>query len=237
MQPLPTALEQSKVKTRLLEAGAVIFDIDGTLLNTKDLVHWKALHQALMEVYRVNATIEGIPYHGKTDLSILRAAVGRAGVSDSDFEARLPAALDVVCREVELNYLQLAPHICPGIVQLLEALKANGKLLGVASGNLQTVGWHKIEAAKLRHFFTFGFFSDHDESRAAIFANALAHVRGQLGQAARVCFIGDTPSDVEAAKQAGAEILAVASGSFSLEELTACSPDFCLSHCGELFLE
>jgi phosphoglycolate phosphatase-like HAD superfamily hydrolase len=237
MQHLSTAPEQSKIKTMLPAADAYIFDIDGTLLNTKDLVHWNALHQAMVEAYGLETTIEGIPYHGKTDLSILRAAVGRAGVSDSDFEAKLPAALDVVCREVEANHRQLAPKICPGIVKLLESLKANQKVIGVASGNLETVGWHKIEAAGLREFFGFGFFSDHHESRAEIFRNAFEHVNEQLGPNARVCFIGDTPSDVDAAKQVGAQILAVASGTFSLEELTACSPHLCVSHCGEFFPE
>ena len=218
-------------------ADAYVFDIDGTLLVTKDLVHWNALHQAMIEAYGVDTTIEGIPYHGKTDLSILRAAVGRAGVSDSDFEAKLPVALDVVCREVQANHQQLAPQVCPGIVQLLESLKTNQKMLGVASGNLESVGWHKIDAAGLRDFFSFGFFSDHHESRAEIFRNALEYVNVQLGPGARVCFIGDTPSDVEAAKQVGAQILAVASGTFSLEELTACSPDLCVTHCGEFFPE
>src|SRR6185437_14174981 len=108
---------------------------------------------------------------------------------------------------------------------------------GVASGNLETVGWHKIEAAGLRDFFSFGFFSDQHESRTQIFANAVKHVNNQLGFAAGICFIGDTPSDVEAAKQVGAQILAVASGTFSLEELAAFSPDLCVSHCGEFFPE
>ena len=236
MPSLPASPDQSRAKVAIPVAEAYIFDIDGTLLVTKDLVHWNALHQAMIEAYGVDTTIEGIPYHGKTDLSILRVAVGRAGVSDSDFEAKLPAALDVVCREVDAHHLQLVPQVCPGIVQLLESLKASGKLIGVASGNLETVGWHKIEAAKLRQFFSFGFFSDCHESRGAIFGNALNFVKEQLGPTARVCFIGDTPSDVEAAKQVGAQVLAVASGTFSFDELDACSPDGCVSHCGELFL-
>src|SRR5581483_4510606 len=99
------------------------------------------------------------------------------------------------------------------------------------------VGWHKIDAAGLHRFFTFGFFSDHHETRAEIFRNALEHVKSQLGSAARVCFLGDTPSDVKAAKQVGAQILAVASGTFSLQELSACSPDLCVPHCGEFFTE
>jgi phosphoglycolate phosphatase-like HAD superfamily hydrolase len=216
-------------------ADAYIFDIDGTLLVTKDLVHWNALHQAMIEAYGVDTTIEGIAYHGKTDLSILRAALARAGVMDGEFEAKLPDALDVVCREVEANHRQIVPKICPGIVQMLESLRSNGKLLGVASGNLETVGWHKIEAARLRQFFTFGRFSDRHESRSEIFRNALGFVKAQIGPSARACFIGDTPSDVEAARDVGAQILAVASGTFSFDELKACSPDLCVSHCGELF--
>lgn len=222
---------------RLPKADAYIFDIDGTLLNTKDVVHWNALHQAMIETYGVDTSIEGIPYHGKTDLSILRAALAREGISDAEFEAKLPTALDVVCREVESNHRKLAPKVCPGIVQLLESLKASEKLLGVASGNLETVGWHKIEAAGLRHFFTFGCFSDRHESRAEIFRNAQEFVNAQLGPEARACFVGDTPSDVEAARHVGAQILAVASGTFSFQELNACSPDLCVSHCGEFFAD
>src|SRR5437588_11628309 len=125
-------LSSTRKELALPEADAYIFDIDGTLLVTKDMVHWNALHQAMIEAYGVDTTIEGIPYHGKTDLSILRAAVGRAGVSDSDFEGKLPVALDVVCRDVEANHSQIDPKVCPGIVQLLDSLNANGKLLGVA---------------------------------------------------------------------------------------------------------
>lgn len=217
-------------------ADAYIFDIDGTLLVTKDLVHWNALHEAMLEVYGVDTTIEGIPYHGKTDVSILRAALAREGIGDHDFEAALPRALAVVRREVEANHHAIRPMVCPGIVQLLDSLKSQGKLLGVASGNLETVGWHKIEAAGLRQFFTFGCFSDQNESRADIFRTALTFVAAQLGAGARACFVGDTPSDVEAARAVGAQILAVASGTFTLDQLTACSPDLCISNCGEFFL-
>ncbi len=235
MQSHPATPEKTLKRIAIPEADAYIFDIDGTLLVTKDLVHWNALHQAMIEAYGVDTTIEGIPYHGKTDLSILRAALARQGISDSEFEAKLPAALDVVCREVEANHGRLDPKLCPGIVQLIESVKASKKLLGVASGNLEAVGWHKIDAAGLRQFFSFGFFSDHHESRAEIFRNALDHVNAQLGSVARACFVGDTPSDVEAARQVGAKIIAVASGTYSLDQLNACSPDLCVSHCGEFF--
>src|SRR2546421_9600779 len=81
-------------------ADAYLFDIDGTILVTHDLVHWNGLHQAMLEVYGVDTTIEGIPYHGKTDVGILRAALQRCGIAGSDFQKGLAAAQAVVCREV-----------------------------------------------------------------------------------------------------------------------------------------
>jgi len=221
----------------LPDADAYIFDIDGTLLVTKDLVHWNALHQAMLEAYGVDATIDGIPYHGKTDLSILRAALERAGIQKEHFEAALPKALEVVCREVETNHRKIVPQVCPGIVRFLESLQRTAKFLGVASGNLETVGWHKIEAAGLREFFVFGYFSDECETRTGIFRSAVNHVQHQLGSKARSLFIGDTPSDVHAAREVGVPILAVSTGTFTFEELNACSPDWCVSQCGELLAE
>ena len=217
--------------SQLPPAEAYVFDIDGTLLVTQDLVHWNALHQAMLEAYGVDTTIDGIQYHGMTDLSILRAALARAGIQNGAFDQALPRALEVVCREVELNRGSIDPQVCPGIQPLLVRLRSQGHLLGVASGNLETVGWHKIEAAGLRQFFSFGFFSDECERRSAIFQTASEYVRQQLGPLARTCFIGDTPADIRAARETGAQVVAVASGTFSFDDLSACSPDACVSDC------
>ncbi len=235
-----TQLTPSDFRNKLVflpAADAYIFDIDGTLLVTQDLVHWNALHQAMLEAYGVDATIEGIPYHGKTDLSILRAALAREGIEGAEFESRLPPALEVVCREVGVNRRAIVPHVCPGIEKLLQSIQERNKLIGVASGNLESVGWHKINAAGLRNFFAFGYFSDRCEERSGIFRNAAECVTRRLGTGAQTLFVGDTPSDVQAAREIGAGVLAVSTGTFSFDELTACSPDLCVSHCDEFFLD
>ena len=64
-----------------------------------------------------------------------------------------------------------------------------------------------------------------------------AHVERKLGTAARTLFVGDTPSDVHAAREIGAPILSVSTGTFSFDELSALSPDVCVTHCGEFFSE
>ena len=213
---------------------AYVFDIDGTLLVTRDLVHYNALNAAMREVYGVNTTIDGITYHGKTDPGILRAALDRAGVSGEDFDRNLPAALQIIRREVNANASALNPAICCGIPEVLASLKSAGKLLGIASGNLESVGWHKIEAAGLRQFFSFGCFSDKHELRVDVFRDAVAEVKSMLGQSARICFIGDTPSDIQAARQLDANVIAVSTGTYKREELACHDPDLCVASCGEL---
>jgi hypothetical protein len=135
---------------RWTDFDAYLFDIDGTLLVTRDLVHYNALNLAMREVYGVDTTIDGITYHGKTDLGILRASLERAGIVGSTFEMKLPAALQIIRREVNANASAINPAVCCGIREILASLKSAGKLLGIASGNLESVGWHKIEAAGLR---------------------------------------------------------------------------------------
>ncbi|HWY54606.1 MAG TPA: HAD family hydrolase [Terriglobales bacterium] len=219
---------------RWMDADAYLFDIDGTLLVSRDRVHRNALHQAMREVYGVDTTIDGIAYHGKTDLGILRAALERVGISGDEFQVNLPAALEVVCREVSANADLVSPTVCSAIPEVLGELQAAGKLLGLASGNLESVGWLKVEAAGLREVFSFGCFSDRHESRSEIFSQGVTEVQRRLGESARVYFIGDTPEDIKAARFANSKIVAVCTGIFGADELTCLEPDVCVASCAEL---
>ena len=214
--------------------AAYLFDIDGTILRTRDLVHYNALNCAMRETYGKDTTIDGVQYHGMTDPGILRAALSQVGVTAEEFESRLPEALGVVCREVERNASRIEPQVCEGVPAVLEELSKAGKLLGVASGNLETVGWHKVNAAGLRHFFSFGAFSDLDEERADIFSRGVALAKERVASDATVCFIGDTPNDIRAARAASAQIISVCTGIYQREDLAALRPDLCVGSCMEL---
>jgi phosphoglycolate phosphatase-like HAD superfamily hydrolase len=215
-------------------ADAYLFDIDGTLLNSRDGVHYNAFHAAVREIYGIDSKIDGVPVHGNTDLGILRAVARRAGLSDSDFESKLPAAIDRMCAAARRNAGGMAPELCPCIPDLLDKLRRQGKLLGVVSGNLEPIGWMKLQAAGIKQFFAFGSFSNQRELRRDIFRHGIEEARQRLGAAARVCFVGDTPSDIEAAREVGSPILAVATGIFPVADLLAHKPDACVGCCDEL---
>jgi phosphoglycolate phosphatase-like HAD superfamily hydrolase len=216
------------------QADAYLFDIDGTLLNTRDGVHYYAFRNALRALFGIEGTIDGVPVHGNTDLGILRAVLERAGVPGEEFERRLPELMRHMCDEVRRNAGDIRVQLCPSIRELLEWLERRGKLLGVVSGNLEPIGWAKIEAAGLRRYFAFGSFSDQREQREAIFRHGIAEARRLRGADASVCIFGDTPSDIAAARAVGVSIVAVATGIFALDQLRPLGASLCVSCCTEL---
>jgi phosphoglycolate phosphatase len=213
---------------------AYLFDIDGTLLRCYDRTHRYALHRAMQEVYGVETTIDGIAYHGKTDLGILRAALERVGVRSAVIDDRMAVALAVTRRHAKDNSSHFTPTLMPGIPEILQSLQSRGKLLAVCSGNLESIGWLKIRAAGLGEYFRFGCFADHCELREAVFENGLSEVRRLLGAKSSVCFVGDTPEDVLAARKVGAHIIAVGTGVYAAADLARHDPDACVSSCAEL---
>lgn len=215
-------------------ADAYLFDIDGTLLNSRDAVHYHAFRDAVRSVCGIEAGIDGVPVHGSTDPCILRAVLRRAGLSDQLISARLPQIVEQMCTAVESNREQLAPELCPSITELLARLQEQDKLLGAASGNLEPIGWAKLERAGLKAMFIFGTFSWPRETRAEIFSHGVLLARQRLGPAATVCVVGDTPSDIQAARAAGIPVIAVATGIYSFAQLLACSPDACLNSASDL---
>src|SRR5687767_7474986 len=92
-------------------ADAYLFDIDGTLLISRDAVHYHAFNKAVREVFGFEAVIDGVPVHGSTDAGILRAVAERQGISAVEFERKLPAALEQMCAEVERNQQQMRPEL------------------------------------------------------------------------------------------------------------------------------
>lgn len=218
-------------------ADCYLFDIDGTLLNSRDAVHYHAFHHAIRELCRLDVRIDGVPVHGNTDPGILRAVMRRAGMDEAEIASYLPRIIERMCAEVKSKHQELAPELCPSIPDLLAYLSQRGKLLGAASGNLESVGWAKLERAGLRQRFSFGAFSWPRETRAEIFSYGVALARQQLGATASVYVMGDTPSDIEAARAVGVPVIALATGIFSFEQLMACSPDACFDCATDLLAQ
>jgi phosphoglycolate phosphatase-like HAD superfamily hydrolase len=132
----------------------------------------------------------------------------------------------------------LDPELMPGVEEVLGHLARRGALLGVASGNLEAIGWIKIEKAGLREWFRFGGFSDHFPVRPELIGQAAQKARQLAGpggpNGVQICVVGDTPRDIEAARANFLSVIAVATGKYSFDELRQCQPEACVSSLKDL---
>ena len=213
---------------------AYLFDIDGTLLHCTDAVHYFAFCDALTAIAGRPMNLDGVTAHGNVDNGILRDALVLAGIAEEAWRPQLQAARASMRRQVEANKADLCAEPTPGAAEMLQHLHARGSKLGVATGNLEAIGRLKLAHCGLLHHFDFGGWSDEYETRADVFANALVKARQAAGERAAVCVVGDTPADVQAARANGLDVIAVATGTYTFEQLQKEAPTLCIASFMEL---
>ena len=224
----------ARLASLLAEADACLFDIDGTLLNTRGAVQYRAFCRAAQTVFGLVPRMEGLRMHGSTEVTILRAVLRREGVAESQIEAGLTPLIEHMCAEVSANASDMRVELCPSVRELLDQLQGAGKLLGIVSGNVEPIGWTKLEVAGLRHYFAFGCYSNPLELRRDIFREGVREVHARLHDGASVYAFGDTPADIDAARSIGIPVIAVATGAFPHDDLVQLNPDACVRCCTEL---
>ncbi len=207
-------------------ADLLLFDIDGTLTRRTGPHHRLALIEGIRRVTGVETSTEGIPVHGMLDTDILTLMLEAAGLPVKD----LPA----IIHEAEKYYLANVPDLqdkrCPGVLELLGDLSAQGIPLALVTGNVTRIGWKKLERAGLHQYFRFGAFGEMASTRGGLVALAIERARreGFIGNEARIAHVGDAPQDVIAAKENGIPVIAVRTGVTPAGELEALDPEHLL---------
>jgi phosphoglycolate phosphatase-like HAD superfamily hydrolase len=213
---------------------AYLFDIDGTLLRSRDRIHVDSFASSVRRVTGFEITLVGIVLQGSTDTGILREACLQAGVPPEVLQAQTEAILEAMGKTVAEQRHAMDLVRMPGVEDALRHLARHGALLGVATGNLEMIGWMKVEQAGLREWFRFGGFSDHFPIRSELIAHAANKAREMAGQDARICIVGDTPRDIEAAHANSLPVIAVATGRYSIDELLELKPEVCATSLADL---
>ena len=214
---------------------AYLFDIDGTLLNCTDAVHYFAFCEALQTLSGRALTLEGVTAHGNTDIGILRDALRLAGADEQHWRAKIPEIRRAMGRFVADRESELCATALPHVQQVLEHLRAKGAVLGIATGNLREIGQLKLKRAGLLDYFKVGGWSDEYEQRADVFRSAIELMRAATFPGAAICLLGDTPADVLAAHQNALPVIALCTGVYSPQQLLETQPELCLESFAELF--
>lgn len=204
----------------------VLWDVDFTLVNTRGVgIHLYQL--AFDELYGRELPPEAAKANmaGRTDRAIALDVLALAGIDD-------PAA-DVTKFEAALE--RLAPSVADLVVEKGNAMPGAAAALGALTGrsvtqSLLTGNVRAMAAVKLAPFgllehldLEIGAYGDESAVRSDLVhiargRAASTYWKNFSGEA--TVLIGDTPLDVEAALATGARAVGVATGRFSVEELT-----------------
>jgi phosphoglycolate phosphatase len=206
----------------------LLFDIDGTLLLRGADAHRDAIHAALRRVYRVaDPSVAKVETAGRTDIEIARAILLQLGVSADRVDDRVRdfkrVAVEEYARRVPAD---LSAHVAPGMPEVLTELRdRDGVRLSLLTGNLQAIAHLKLERAGVGGFFARGqggFGSDHeDRTELPAIARARAGGPGRPYPREDTVVIGDTPLDIACARADGVRCIAIATGQYRAEELSA----------------
>jgi phosphoglycolate phosphatase len=216
------------------EGRAVLFDIDGTILVTGGAggVAWQ---RAFDELYGVEANVAEHTDAGMTDPEIaaivFREVIGREGSP-----AERSKAIAGYLRHLPDTVAESDGYrVMPGVEPLLDRLIDDGVLLGLVTGNIEAAAHVKLARAGLNRFFSFGGYGSDSPDRTEVTEAALRRAKLVSGAALAdgACIsVGDTPRDVKAGHAAGIRVVGVATGSYSVEELSSAGADWALKTVG-----
>lgn len=215
----------------------LLFDIDGTLLDTRG-AGLGALLDAVEEVFEVpRDLVPPLDLAGATDGGVMRFLLGSLGRRDEAALRQRYWESYLGHLERRLNEEAFAGVALPGVRGLMEALAGMPEVrLGLLTGNVREGARRKLRRFELEAFFEEGAFGDDAEDRNLLGPVAVKRFESRAGRPIavdEVVVIGDTVKDVACARALGARCLAVATGVHGRAGLVESGAWHCLDDLGD----
>jgi len=208
----------------------VLFDIDGTLLSSQG-AGGRALRGALRGVFGRLGPMDGYSFAGRTDPQIVLDLMRMAGFPEGFIRERMPLVFELYLQRLQEEIGKgPPPTLFPGVLPLLEGLKREERaILGLLTGNIKGGAETKLAALNLRGYFSLGAYGSDAEERNRLPLIALQRAKRKFGTHLKeedMVIIGDTPLDVECAREVGARSIAVTTGVVGREDLEEYGADY-----------
>lgn len=202
-----------------LPVKAVVFDLDGTLLDTiPDLIH--AANDMLAEMELPPVSLEmAKTFIGNGMANMVKRLLTRDMHGEPDAEL-FQRAMPIYEKHYGLN-LYRNTTIFEGVVEGLELLKAKGLPLGVVTNKVERFTAPVLEAAGLLKYFQLLVCGDTLPKKKPD-PLPLLHAAEYFGvRPQEMLLIGDSPNDTRAARAAGCPVFAVPYGYSQGEDIHA----------------
>ena len=205
----------------------LLWDIDSTLIWSGGAGE-EALRQALLNDFGVIGDLNEIEIAGRTDRAIVRTIVEHFHLEPGSEPAFIECYLAGLPGEMSKHH----GGVLPGVEKLLNYAHEHPQIHNaILTGNMRRGAEIKLSHYGLWKYFEFGAFGDDDIDRNKLGPIALERARDHLKRdfvIGHTWLIGDTAHDIHCGKALGCKTLAVATGRYSIQQLSALQPDLVL---------
>jgi pyrophosphatase PpaX len=210
---------------RLTAVEAVLFDLDGTVVDT--------IPHILASFRHATAEVLGEALSDEVLLHHVGVPLARQMLYFTDDEAQADALL-VSYRAFNHRTHDDMARLYPNSLATLTALHDAGMPMGIVTSKSRMMAQRAIDLFDLGRFFRVLVTADDTESHKPD-PLPLRHAAELLGMdPGRLVYVGDSPADIACGKGAGAATVGAAWGVASVERLAAAEPDAIIDDIGDL---
>ena len=209
--------------TRSVQKIALLWDIDGTLLNTKGVAA-KQLIESFREVTGKESSISPGEYSGFTDYEIVLDLLRK-----SELAPEIETAEEILIHYGSRLLTQLRDNPPQLLADIQKVFEETAKLTHIkhfiGTGNSNLGANSKITASGLSGYFdqnSYFISTSTRVSRDSVIQSAAQSIK------IPTLLIGDSDRDILSAQKNNLRVLAVATGHHRIEELRSLNPDYSL---------
>ncbi|SCB56421.1 phosphoglycolate phosphatase [Rhizobium aethiopicum] len=211
-------------------APLVVFDLDGTLLDT---------HTDLVESLNHTIAALGLEPVSYDDLTHLVGQGARVMIERACRLRSHPVSAETLPPLVERFVAHYAGNMpgatqpYPGLVAAMDRLKSAGYRLAVCTNKMENLALGLLDKLDLTHYFDAVTGGDSFEYRKPDARHLTGTIERAGGDVSRTVMIGDSINDIAVAKNAGVPSIAVPFG-YSDVPVSSLDPDVIITHYDEL---
>ncbi|MCP4136290.1 MAG: HAD hydrolase-like protein [bacterium] len=216
---------------------AVLFDIDGTILNSNKAGR-TSLIRATEDVFGTVGHMEKVDFQGKTDPLILYESLLSMGFDKTAIHDKIDDLKIKYFEYLRETIFKNEATLMPGIEEISARLfKDSSIILGLLTGNFHESARIKLSRFDLNKYFEFGVFGDDAANRndmPGIGREKIKELYNVDIDFSRMFIIGDTIHDINCANNSGAVSIAVGTGWVDKDILLPHNPDYYFDDLGDV---